>query len=79
MDGVIKTKDLIAGTLEFDEKNYKGNIKLSLPNDDGTSRCQSSSANDGEICFFHYISPPSIEVSVRVDSSELLFTNIPLN
>tara|TARA_B100000035_G_scaffold149145_1_gene127156 strand:+ start:516 stop:1343 length:828 start_codon:yes stop_codon:yes gene_type:complete len=29
-------EDLIAGTLEFDEKNYKGNIKLSLPNDDGT-------------------------------------------
>jgi len=29
-------ENLIAGTLEFDEKNYKGNIKLSLPNDDGT-------------------------------------------
>ena len=29
-------EDLIAGILEFDEKDYKGNIKLSLPNDDGT-------------------------------------------
>ena len=29
-------ENLIAGTLAFDEKNYKGDIKLSLPNDDGT-------------------------------------------
>ena len=28
-------ENLIAGTLKFDEKNYKGNINLSLPNDDG--------------------------------------------
>ena len=28
-------ENLIAGSLKFDEKNYKGNINLSLPNDDG--------------------------------------------
>ncbi len=33
-------QDLIAGSLKFDEKNYKGNINLSLPNDDGT--CEGS-------------------------------------
>jgi hypothetical protein len=29
-------KDLIAGTVEFDEADYKGTINLSLPNNDGT-------------------------------------------
>jgi len=33
-------EDLIAGSLKFDEKNYKGNINLSLPNEDGT--CEGS-------------------------------------
>ena len=29
-------EDLIAGSLKFDEKNYMGNINLTLPNGDGT-------------------------------------------
>ena len=29
-------ENLIAGSLKFDEKNYKGNINFSLPNGDGT-------------------------------------------
>ena len=33
-------ENLIAGSLKFDEKNYKGNINLSLPNSDGT--CEGS-------------------------------------
>ena len=33
-------EELIAGNLKFDEKNYKGSINLSLPNDDGT--CEGS-------------------------------------
>ena len=33
-------EDLIAGSLKFDEKNYKGSINLSLPNGDGT--CEGS-------------------------------------
>jgi hypothetical protein len=33
-------ENLIAGSLKFDEKNYKGNINLSLPGDDGT--CEGS-------------------------------------
>ena len=28
--------DLIAGTIKFNEKNYKGTLKLPLPNNDGT-------------------------------------------
>ncbi len=28
--------DLIAGIIDFDEKNYKGNINLDLPNNDGS-------------------------------------------
>ncbi len=28
--------DLIAGIIDFDEKNYKGNINLNLPNNDGS-------------------------------------------
>ncbi len=32
--------DLIAGTVEFDEANYKGILNLSLPNNDGT--CEGS-------------------------------------
>jgi len=28
--------DLIAGTINFDEKNYQGTLKLPLPNNDGT-------------------------------------------
>tara|TARA_B100000902_G_scaffold393540_1_gene448007 strand:- start:1302 stop:2111 length:810 start_codon:yes stop_codon:yes gene_type:complete len=29
-------EDLIAGTVEFDETDYKGNLNLQLPNNDGT-------------------------------------------
>ena len=29
-------EDLIAGSIKFDEKNYKGNMNLTLPNSDGT-------------------------------------------
>ena len=32
--------NLIAGTVEFDEKNYKGTVNLPLPNNDGT--CEGS-------------------------------------
>ena len=74
--GLDELTNYLAG--HFQAERYYNVYKPTHPNY-GTSRCQSSSANDGEICFFHYISPPSIEVSVRVDSSELLVTNIPLN
>jgi len=74
--GLDELTNYLAG--HFQAERYYNVYKPTHPNY-GTSRCQSSSANDGEICFFHYISPPSIEVSVRVDSSKLLVTNIPLN
>ncbi len=40
--------ELIAGTLKFDEKNYKGNINLSLPNNDGTCEGNYILQNNGK-------------------------------
>ena len=41
-------EDLIAGTVKFDEKNYKGTLSLPLPNNDGNCDGTYSLQEDGK-------------------------------